>query len=353
MTIQELKDQKLLLLDCISGSHAYGLNTPSSDIDHRGVFIAPEPSFFGLQRLEQVNDQKNDKVYYELHKFMNLLVKNNPNILELLNMPEDCVVFQHSVFEAIQLSDYISKKCRHTFAGYAIAQIKKARGLNKKIVNPMERERKTPLHFCYVQYQQGSVPLLQFLEKNKQVHERCGLVNIPNMKDMYALFYGDPGQYSGIISGPNANDISLSSIPKGATTIGVMYYNKDGYSAYCKEYWQYWDWVEKRNENRYKDTLEHGKLYDAKNMMHTFRLLHMAEEIAKTGTFSVRRTEDRDFLLEIRSGAFDYQTLVDQAEEKLKTIDQLFDKAPLPAQANLARANEVLWKMRKEVYFGG
>lgn len=353
MTIQELKEQKLMLLNCISGSHAYGLNTPDSDVDHRGVFIAPEKQFFALHCKEQVNDQKNDQVYYELHKFMGLLVKNNPNILELLNMPEDCIVFRHPLFEQLKLEDFLSKKCKHTFAGYAIAQIKKARGLNKKIVNPMEKERKSVLHFCYVQYRQGSIPVLEFLKKHQWHQENCGLVNIANMKDLYALFHKEKADYSGIITGPKANEISLSSIEKGEQAVGVLYFNKDGYSAYCKEYGQYWDWVEKRNESRYQNTLTHGKRYDAKNMMHTFRLLHLSEEIAKTGSFNVRRTADRDFLLKIRSGAFEYEELVEKAEKKLLEIDQLFEQSSLPNTTNTEKANELLFAMRKQFYSAG
>ena len=51
------------------------------------------------------------------------------------------------------------------------------------------------------------------------------------------------------------------------------------------------------------ETLEHGGGCDAKNMMHTFRLLRMAKEIATTGKPLVRRP-DRDELLEIKSGQF-------------------------------------------------
>lgn len=350
MTIEDLETQQLFLLDCISGSIAYGLNRPESDVDKRGVFILPKCSFYGLQQKDQVNDQTNDIVYYELQKFMNLLVKNNPNILELVNMPKECILYQHPLFEQIKVTDFITKKCRHTFAGYAIAQIKKARGLNKKIVNPIEKEQKTILHFCYVHHAQGSIPVLDFLKMNALDQAQCGLVNIPNMKGMHALFHSETVSYAGIISGPKANDISLSSVPKGETPIGVLYFNKDGYSVYCKEYLQYWDWVKKRNESRYQNTLEHGKNYDAKNMMHTFRLLHMAEEIATTGTFQVRRTNDKAFLLKVRSGDFDYEKLVDHAEEKIESIDQLFENSTLPEQLNESKANDLLVQIRTEFY---
>lgn len=163
LTIQNLHSQNLLLFDCISGSKAYGLNTTSSDTDIRGVFLLPEQEFFGLDYTEQISNESNDIVYYELKRFVDLLAKNNPNMLELLNMPEDCIRYRHPLYEHFRPQDFLSRLCKTTFAGYALTQVKKARGLNKKIVNPVEPERKSILDFCYVVQGQGSVPLKKFL----------------------------------------------------------------------------------------------------------------------------------------------------------------------------------------------
>ncbi len=76
-----------------------------------------------------------------------------------------------------------------------------------------------------------------------------------------------------------ANDVQLSSIPKGVDPAATMHFNKDAYSIYCREYAAYWLWV-------------------AKNMMHTFRLLNMAEEIA------IHRQVIEDLLVRIREGFY-------------------------------------------------
>ena len=81
MTIEEVKKHNLLLLDCVSGSRAYGLHTPQSDTDMKGVFLLPKRVYYGLEYAEQVNNDTNDEVYYELKRFVDLLGKNNPNIL--------------------------------------------------------------------------------------------------------------------------------------------------------------------------------------------------------------------------------------------------------------------------------
>ena len=117
------------------------------------------------------------------------------------------------------------------------------------------------------------------------------------------------GRFKGIISGSDADDVQLSSVPKGLENIAVMNFNKDSYSIYCREYKEYLEWEEKRNEQRYQSTLSHGKSYDAKNIMHTFRLLSMAEEIALYQQVIVKR-EDRDFLLKIRNGEFEFDDLI-------------------------------------------
>lgn len=352
MTLTEMKKNGILLLDCISGSRAYGLHTPQSDTDLKGVFLLPKQIFYGLEYTEQLNNETNDEVYYELKRFVDLLVKNNPNILELLSTPADCIKFKHPIMDLLKPELFLSKLCKQTFAGYAQSQIKKAKGLNKKIVNPIEKERKSVLDFCHVVNHQGSVPLNAWLRKNGLSQEHCGLVHITHMREVYALFHNEQlsrGTLKGICSGIDANDISLSSVEKGLEPLAIMSFNKDGYSSYCKDYREYWDWVEKRNEVRYENTLEHGKNYDAKNIMHTFRLLNMAEEIAVEGKVNVRRP-DRDFLLKIRSGVFSYEELVVLANEKIQQIDELYLKSNLPGEVDIKKAEEVLVEIRERMY---
>ena len=350
MAIKGIKNQNLLLFEAVSGSHAYGLQHKDSDVDLRGVFVMPKYQFYGLYQIEQVSDERNDEVYYELKKFINMLVKNKPNFLEVLGSPSDCIRYKHPLFDLLKLEDFLSKQAKNTFAGYALSQIKKARGLNKKIVNPMTERRKSVLEFCYVQYGQGSMPLLKFLAKHNFEQTDCGLVNVAHMKGIFALFHNSSLDYQGIIRSEKSNDICLSSIPKKEKPIGVLYFNKDGYSLYCKGHTQYWEWVNKRNQTRYESTMNHGKNYDAKNMMHTFRLLHNAEEIARTGTFQVRRTQDKDFLWQVRMGEFQYDDLVRIAEEKIAEINELFETCELPDTPDFDKANELLLEIREGFY---
>ena len=213
MTLQDLNgDNKHLLLKCISGSQAYGLALPHSDTDIKGVFVLPRNEFYGLRYIDQVNNETNDEMFYEVKKFFDLLLKNNPNLLELLNTPDDCVIYKHPLMFNIKSEMFLSRLCAQTFGQYAYAQIKKARGLNKKILNPLDKKRKTILDFCYVVQGHSSIQSIQWLQGKNFDQKDCGLVGIDHMRDTYALFHSsqtnESVRFNGIYSGDTADDIS-------------------------------------------------------------------------------------------------------------------------------------------------
>lgn len=311
----------------------------------------PKNKFYGTTYIPQVSNETNDVVYYELGRFIELLQKNNPNILELLASPKDCVLQQHSMMDKIKQEIFLSKMCKETFGGYALAQIKKARGLKKKIVNPIELERKSVLDFCQVLSENGSMPLKEWLNVQNILQENCGLVNIVHTKGVYALYYDEKfvHKYRGIISSDMANEVCLSSIPKGEECRAHLFFNAEAYSIYCKDYKEYWDWVGKRNDERYLNNQRHGKPYDAKNMMHTIRLLQMAEEIAICRTINVRR-QNRDELLAIKAGDLDYEHLLSMANDLMYKIEEAYKISALPDQPNTNLAEQLLVNMRDQLY---
>jgi predicted nucleotidyltransferase len=355
MTIEFLRENGLIVFECISGSHAYGTNHANSDIDKRGVFICPQDNIYGFEYVEQVNDATNDVTFYEIGRFLELLMNNNPNIIEILFTPKENIIYSHPLFDVIREKrhKFITKMCKNTFAGYASTQIKKARGLNKKIVNPVDKERKSILDFCHVIADYNTIPRIKWLELRGYTQEKCGLVNIPHAKDIYALFYdqyatkeGSRIGYRGIANVENtSNEVRLSSIPKGEKSMATMIYNKEGYTKYCKDYKEYWEWVEKRNVDRFETNAAHGKNYDSKNMMHCVRLLRMALEIAKTGNVIVKRP-DAEELMEIRLGNRDYDDLLAEAENTIKEMDTVYENSPLPDNIDSSFVNKLLINTR-------
>ena len=350
LTIDKVKKNGWLIFEAIAGSRAYGIETATSDTDIKGVFVLPKEEFYSLVYTAQVSNETNDTVYYELRKFMELLLKNNPNIIELLNTPEAAVLYKHPVMDLVKPEMFLSKLCEQSFANYAFTQVKKAYGLEKKIVNPVDENRKSVLDFCLVYLGKETIPLLAYLESTGKSQEHIGLAAIDHVRDCYNLYYNESLSYAGVTKKEEANDVCLSSIPKGELPVGMLYFNKDAYSVYCKRYKEYWHWVAQRNEERYKTTLNYGKNYDSKNMMHVFRLLLVAKEIATEGKVNVHR-KDREFLLSIKAGKFEYDELVAKAEAMKNQLPLLYQQSDLPEAPDAAAVNKLLIKMR-EVYYG-
>lgn len=355
-----------LLLKVIAGSKAYGLDLPTSDTDIRGIFIQPNEYRLGIGYKEQINDEKNDIIYYELNRFVSLLTQNNPNIIENLFVPEDKILYFNPIIEPLynNRNKFLTKKIQYTFGGYAISQIKKARGLNKKIVNPIDKERKTPLDFCYIFEKEDGYMMLakQWLRKHNKKQEFIGLSELPNGVQLYKVYYDylaeskndnprfkdiQPQGFRGII-GEDDTDVRHSEIPKNYGLEAFLFYNKDGYSLHCKEYKEYWEWVKKRNPHRYNDNVSHNQNYDGKNMMHCFRMLDMAIEIAEGKGVNLVRP-DRDWLLSIRKGVIPYDTIISLIEEKKNKMDEAFCNSSLPEEIDYDLVQEILIKIRNSI----
>ena len=352
MNIQELRDRDLIVLEVIVGSQAYGTATETSDVDRKGVFIQPMEDILSFGYVEQVSDESHDTTFYEIRRFLELLSINNPNVLELLHSPEECVIHMDPIFQMVidNADKFITKACQASFGNYAIQQIKKARGLNKKIVNPHSKVRKGVLDFCYVQHGQGSIPVKEHLEKINTKQEDCGLVAIPHMRYTYAAHVNPDSKYKGIVQDPEkSNDISLSSVEKGSEPLFVLCFNKDGYSTSCREYREYLEWEEKRNVARYSDNMLHGKGYDGKNCAHAMRLLQMAIEIGKGEGINVRRS-NREELLSIRRGERDYEDLLTSIEKLKDEMNLAFDNSTLPDRVDEKFVKELLLAIRLRRY---
>ena len=370
----------------IRGSHAYGTNIETSDTDYSGIFIQSMDDILGNKYIEQINDDSNDTVVYEIRRFLELLGTNNPTVLELLNTPEDCVIYKDPIFDLI-LNDrekFITKICAKSLGGYAKQQISKAKGQNKK--QNWEKDkvtRKEVLDFVYVIEGEKSIPWKVW--NNDRYEEKfIGVVNVPNARDIYAVYFDqdafcmfsesisestrktlievrkESGKsmgfgYKGLvktnegINSTESNALRLSSIPKGEEPICVVTYNKDGYTQHCNDYKSYQTWLEQRNEARWVDVQSHGQKIDGKNMMHCMRLIQMSREIAEGKGIVVRRPNAKE-LISIRKGEVDLQTLIDKVEKEIVEIDKLFEESNLPDMVDNKLIHNLIVKIRKEIY---
>ena len=84
-------------------------------------------------------------------------------------------------------------------------------------------------------------------------------------------------------------------------------------------------------------------------MMHTFRLLQMAIEIGRDQKINVRRP-DREFLLGIKSGKYEYEELLQMAHEKQEEMEAVFEQSGLREQPDLVYINSLAHSIRKHLY---
>lgn len=108
---------------CLSGSHAYGVSRPDSDLDIRGVFIAPIGDFLKFNGPAQEFELEGDVKFFEIRKFLSLCLKGNPHQLELLFSPS-LSEYKTNAWRRIQslLEDgYILNKdaIKSAYGGYA------------------------------------------------------------------------------------------------------------------------------------------------------------------------------------------------------------------------------------------
>lgn len=123
------------LFNCVVGSTAYNLTTATSDKDYRRVVTPTDMSyFFGLDNFDVgnvVTTKENDNVDYSLKKFVNLAMKCNTVMLEMLFAPEDCMLEVHPLFKQYFVDNrfkFLSKNLYHVVKGYAHAEYRRALG---------------------------------------------------------------------------------------------------------------------------------------------------------------------------------------------------------------------------------
>lgn len=131
----ETKHNVKIIMAVDNGSNAYGSASPNSDIDLRFLYVETIESYLRLGREKdviEIIDEENNIEYkgFSLDKFMKLLSKSNPSILEWLNSPINYL--ENSKYENItkeikklSLEYFSTKRCLFHYTGNALTDFKK------------------------------------------------------------------------------------------------------------------------------------------------------------------------------------------------------------------------------------
>lgn len=270
------------------GSHAYGTNIATSDLDVKGVCIEPMTHQLGfLHTFEQYEraaskGHETDEVIYSLKKFAKLAADCNPNIIEVLHVDGSDILQIDEFGEELRehRHQFLSKKAKFTFSGYAHAQLKRIKTHRAWLLNPP-----------------------QALPSRKAF----------GLSETSKISPSELGAFEASVQ--QGMDIEM---PKDVLTLFVL---EKRYQAAKLQFEQYENWKKTRNAARSDLEAKYG--YDTKHGMHLLRLMRMCVEILQTGKVQVKRP-DFEELLQVRSGGWSYDRLIKEAERLERLSEDLY-----------------------------
>lgn len=312
-----------IILLTLGGSYAYGTNVEGSDVDIRGCALNAKDEILTNKNFEQFVNEDTDTTIYSFNKLISLLSNVNPNTIELLGCKPEHYIYLSPIGK--ELLDnrhlFLSKKCVHSFGGYANSQLRRLDNKAARLVSQSEQEvhiLKSIENASYTfkdKYLSCDDAIKLYIDKSEQEEYDTEIFMDVNLKH-YPL-----RDYKGMWS--EMNNI-------------VKEYGKLG----------------KRNHN----AIEHGKL--AKHMMHLIRLYLMCLDILNDGEIITYREKDHDFLMEIRNGKYldenrqpipEFFDIVKDLEEKL---DKAKETTDLPDNPDYKKINEFVASVNERIVRG-
>ncbi len=331
------------------GSHAYGTSLPTSDVDLRGVCIAPKKYYLGfVERFEQTVLTDPDLTIFDIRKFMHLAADANPNVLEILYTdPEDHLMVRQPVmqrlFEARDL--FLSKKAKHTFSGYALSQLKRINLHYKWLKDP---PKAPPTREEFGLPERTVIPADQLMAAQSAIQKQLDRWSFKDLEDL------DPATRQAIMDQQSKSLLEIvgwswteredklwraAAVGIGLSTNFIELLDKERqYTGKQRQWASYQEWKTNRNPQRAELEAKFG--YDTKHALHLVRLLRMCREILAEGKVLVRRP-DAEELLSIRAGAWDYHRLVSWAEAQDAELAQVAKESKLPSQPDRKKLDQL------------
>lgn len=326
-----------ILLETVGGSQAYGTAHGQSDEDLRGIYILPRDAYLALAPpAPQVADARSDVVFYSLRRFLALSRDANPTALEMLYSPADCIRYIAPCAQPLleQRDRFVTRRAVQGFLSFAQAQIKKAKGRNKWINRPQPESSPEKEAFCWFIPRSSAPDAMPYrpipLDKTEIRLAECHAASLEHVPDTFRLYHYGTGA-RGVFRDGNLVCESIPREDEDARCIGLLVYNRGAYEVALRDHHHYWIWRRERNETRWLSQESGALEYDAKNMMHTFRLLYSCAHMLAEGSPLVRvEGGQRAFLLAVRLGEFTYEDLAARADERVTDIEDKLAGSTLP-----------------------
>ena len=316
---KNLNDNIIILT--LGGSHAYGTETDTSDLDIRGCAVDTKRDILTNHTFEQVTNNKTDTVIYSFTKLINLLTNVNPNTIEMLgNKPEHYLYINPIGKELINNAHlFLSRKAIHSFGGYAHQQLRRLENKANRLVDQNAQEQhilETITHASedfknnYFDMPEDAIEL--YIDKSSQEEFDTEIFMNINLKH-YPL-----RDYAGLWA-------EMQSIIKSYAKIG------------------------KRNEN----AITHDKL--GKHMMHLIRLYAMCIDILEKEQIITYREEEHDLLMDIRNNKYldknkqpipEFYELVNNYKKRL---DYAKENTSLPDKPNYDKINDFVADINERI----
>lgn len=374
----DLFDHTILLTR--AGSRAYGTHTVTSDLDVKGVAIPPAEYLVGLDRFDQadkplhfqddrflallsederfvVKSSKLEGSVYDFRKFLSLAIDNNPSILDALFCRDEDVLLATAEGKLLRQhrDSLLSARCKFTFSGYAIAQLKRINLHRRWLLNPPDHN---PTRIEYELPEQTLIPANQLAAAEAMVRKK-----LDEWQFDFSLIEDDASRMeltdqitatvseviAGIRTEANEQDVKWRAAVRAVgldDNLLLVMERERKYKAAKVEWNNYQRWKQTRNPDRAALEERHG--YDTKHGSHLVRLLRMGYEIMSEGKVNVWRGGiDSDELLAIRNGHWSYEELISYTNEMESKLNSIYDsgKYAVPRTPDRSDINKLCVKI--------
>lgn len=352
---------KKIILLTLAGSHSYGMNTPTSDVDVRGICVTPFDLRLSLysnfeqyegvwpKKLEASLDSFNteryykacnwehpeDVVIYDVAKSIKLIGECNPNMLELLFCEKEDYLYTSEVGERLinERNNFLSLKAKHTYTGYAKAQLGKierhrAYLLGEIPKNPTRTEYGLPEHESLIP--QAERNLIDEEIKNKIRSWSSDNIELApaeriTLQENLRSFMAAALQVSEEKLDSSLEDAAAKSLGFDQDVRQILKRERAFRNA-LKQYKSYQKWSTERNKKRKILEEKHG--FDTKHASHLIRLARTGVEVLEKGCLFVKR-DDAEELLSIRRGEIPFEKIKEDASNLFEKMNELYLSNPL------------------------